>query len=249
MRRLFIFFTILACAACSALAASLPDETINYKVMFKWGLINKQAGSVSITLKSEGDLYKSMLTARSAPWADRFYRVRDTLRCEIIRDGLQPTIYEKFAHEDSHSARDRVSYRREGDTVYGDVSHRAYRDGKLRRQTDTTLVATGTTLDMLTAFYYMRLLPYSTWKPGTSTSLNVFSGRRKELLTIKYHGLVTIEVDDKRYDCYRITFIFTSDGKKKTSDDMSAWIDRKTLIPIKMEGKLPVGSVRCFYVP
>ena len=247
MKRLLTLFAIFACASFMALASTLPDETVNYKVMFKWGLINKQAGSVSITLKNEGDICKSILTARSASWADKFYKVRDTLRCEIIREGMIPTLYEKFAHEDSHYNRDRVAYRRSGNTVYGDVSHKAYRDGKLRRDIDTTLVATGTTLDMLTSFYYMRMLPYHTWKPGTSITLNVFSGRRKELLTIKYHGLVAIDTDNKRYDCYRISFIFTSDGKKKTSDDMSAWIDRKTLIPIKLEGKLPVGSVRCFY--
>lgn len=247
MKRIFALLVIFASVISVTCAKDFADETVNYKVMFKWGLINKQAGTVSIQLKNAGKHYQSELTAASAPWADRFYKVRDTLRCEIIRDGLKPTIYQKFAHEDKDYNRDQVTYRREGDTVYGDCMHRSIRNGNLRREVDTTLVATGMTLDMLTSFYYMRQLPYASWKPGQTTSVNIYSGRKKELLTIKYNGMETIETDGKLYDCYHITFIFTSGGKKKSSDDMSAWIDKNTSIPIKLEGKLPVGSVRCFY--
>ncbi len=61
-------------------------------------------------------------------------------------------------------------------------------------------------------------------------------------------GTDKVDYDNRSYKAYHVSFIFTSDGKKKTSDDMDAWItaDSKR-IPVKLEGKLPVGRVRCFY--
>ena len=77
--RILTFAVLLSVIGIGAAARTFDDETVRYKVMFKWGLINKQAGLVDITLKSEGDKYYSILTAASDPWADHFYKVRDTL--------------------------------------------------------------------------------------------------------------------------------------------------------------------------
>lgn len=247
MRRLIIIIAAITMAFAGLRAANFADETLHYKVMYKWGLINKKAGDVEIKLQSQGDRYLAELTAASAPWADKIYCVRDTLRSEIIKNGLKPVIYEKFAHEGSDDKYDRVRYRRQGATVIGDCYRLAYKKGQLKRDETRTLEATGTTVDMLTAFYYMRQLPFSQWEPGHVLTINIFSGKQQELLTIKYHGAEAVETDGKTYDCYKITFIFTSNGKKKTSDDMMAWIDTSNLVPIKLEGKLPIGSVRCYF--
>ena len=92
----------------------------------------------------------------------------------------------------------------------------------------------------------MRSIDYGNWKVGESETITIFSGKRKEALTIKCHGIDDVKVDKKTFRCYHITFIFTSDGGKKTSDDMDAWISADVRrIPIKIEGKLPVGKVRC----
>ncbi|MCM1452706.1 MAG: DUF3108 domain-containing protein [Clostridium sp.] len=240
---------LLACIAALAWAhaAEFSPETLKYKVMYKWGLINKKAGDVTITLASRNDIYDAELTAKTASWADKFYKVRDTLRSEIVKEGLKPLVYEKLAHESKDYNQDKVVYLRQGADVYGECTHKWFREGKLKRQQDTTLVAQGTTIDMLTAFYFMRTLPYETLSQGHVETVNIFSGKRKELLTIKYLGKEDVKTDGKTYPCFKVAFIFTSDGKKKSSDDMFAWIttDPKRL-PVKLEGKLPVGSVKCF---
>lgn len=244
-----LIISLLAFPMLWASEHEFADETIRYKVMYKWGLINKQAGTVAISLKNDDDKYYSQLEAASASWADRLYKVRDTLRSEIYKKGLIPTIYEKKAHEGDEYTSDCVTYTRDGVNVIGHCKHKKYKKDKLKREQELDIEAIGTSLDMLTSYYYMRSLPYDTWEPGQTVTINIFSGRRKELLTIKYHGTESIEFDGKRYDCYAITFMFTSDGKTKSSDDMFAWIDTTTRIPVKLEGKLPVGSVKCFYIP
>lgn len=92
----------------------------------------------------------------------------------------------------------------------------------------------------------MRTLPFEKWKPGHVESVDIFSGKRKELLSIVYSGKVDISVNGVTRPAYHITFKFTSGGGVKTSDDMDAWIAAdNTRVPLRLEGKLPVGKVHC----
>ncbi len=233
---------------CPAVAQSFGNENLHYKVEYKWGLVNKTAGRVTISLANTADRYKATLYARTEPWADRIYKVRDTLRCEIIRQGFLPVIYEKRSHEGGDRKLDIVRYSRAGGVTTGSCVRKAWKDGKTKRDETRTLTANGKVVDMLSAFYYMRSLPFQSWQAGHTDVLTVFSGKRKEVLTIKYYGTEKVEYDKKSYNCYHVKFKFTSDGKKKTSDDMEAWISTDaSRIPVKLQGKLPIGAVRCFY--
>lgn len=240
----FITFTSI-----KASAYTFSDETLNYKVTYKWGLVNKQAGTATLSMRSQGNNYHTKLTAKSDPWADKFYCVRDTLLGTIKKEGFKPIRYEKIAHEGDEYKRDVVTYRYVNAKVYGDCTRRKWdEDDNLKVDEKRTLESYGTTVDMLSSFYYMRTLPFDTWKTGHVVTLNIYSGKRKELLTIKYLGTATVSYDSKTFKCYHISFTFTSDGKTKTSDDMDAWITTDgRRIPVKLEGSLKVGKVRCFY--
>lgn len=239
-----VFFAV----ATIAFAAEFADESLDYKVKYKWGLINKQAGHATLTLRNAGEDYIVKLTAASEPWADRFFEVRDTLNGVIGRDGLRSKYYEKIAHEGGEHKHDTVKFGYIGTKVTGDCTRRVVKKGVERVNQQLSLEAEGTTVDMLSAFYYMRAIPYEKWRDGQSETITIFSGKRKEDLTIKYHGIETVKADKKEFRCYHITFIFTSDGGKKTSDDMDAWISADgRRIPVRMEGKLPVGKVHCVY--
>ena len=239
------FLAVAVAFSAAAVRADFQNEHLTYKVMYKWGLVNKQAGTATITARNNGGHLNAQLTGRSDPWADKFYRVRDTLRGLIDRDGFRSTYYEKIAHEGGENKHDvvRFVYNDDG-TVTGLCERRVEKKGKLVKDERRRLDAEGVTVDMLSAYYYMRSLPYEDWRPGHTLTINIFSGKRKEFLSIKYHGMETVSVKKKNYKCYHITFIFTSDGAKKTSDDMDAWISADARrIPIK----LPVGKVHCLY--
>ena len=123
------------------------------------------------------------------------------------------------------------------------------KDGKKNgTKKEHVISATGSTVDMLSVYYYMRSLDFPNMKKDDVIKLNIFSGKRKEILTITFHGTESITYDKKTHNCYHISFTFTSDGSKKTSDDMDAWISTDSRrIPLKLEGSLPVGKVQCFY--
>ncbi len=239
-------WTMTAVVSAGKTSFSGGDESLTYRVMFKWGLINKRAGTATLTLDKGAKEYTAQLTARSEPWADRIYRVRDTLNGRMTLRDFTPLMYEKIAHEGDDHKHDVVKYSRSGNEVTGDCIRRVFKNGKLKVDERRELTAEGTTVDMLTSFYFMRALPFESWVDGHEETVNIFSGKRKELLTIKYHGKVDLKIDGTSHQCYYITFLFTSAGGKKTSDDMEAWISADTArIPLRLEGKLPVGKVHC----
>lgn len=226
---------------------TMPEETLSYKVMFKWGLINKKAGHASLMLRHGNDCYEAKLAAASEPWADKFFMVRDTLNGKMAYTDMMPLFYEKIAHEGTDDKHDKVFFCRKPD---GSTSATCYRKeirkGVQRVDEQKEMTSDGAAIDMLSSFYYMRNLPYESWIPGHNESIDIFSGKRKELLSIRYNGIVDVEVDGISKKAYHITFIFTSGGGKKTSDDMEAWIATDgSRIPLRLEGKLPVGKVHC----
>lgn len=219
--------------------------------MYKWGIVNKQAGHATLSLKSDASKYDMMLTAASEPWADKFYMVRDTLIGEVDKSSFRPLVYKKLSHEGGEHKQDIVVYSYSGKTVTGKCTRKKW-DKKYNLILDEkrTLTASGTTIDMLTAFYYMRKLAYPSMKAGQIESVNIFSGKRKEILTIRYLGQESVKVDNKTYDTYHISFTFYNpdNPNQQTSDPMEAWISSDSQrIPIKLEGKLKVGKVQCFY--
>jgi len=247
MKKNLIFITCLFMAMVAMAAApSFVNESLSYRVMYKWGLINKQAGHATLTIRDKGDHYFAKLVAASEPWADKFYCVRDTLNGTIFKKGFRPGMYEKIAHEGSEYKHDVVKFSYSGNTVTGHCTRRVIKKGEIRVDEKRTLTDTGVTVDMLSSYYYMRSLPFEKWKPGHKEVINIFSGKRKEILSFDYKGIEVVQIGNKRYQCFHITFIFTGDGGKKTSDDMDAWITTNSArIPVQLEGKLPVGKVKC----
>ncbi len=237
---------LLGLSCLAAGATEFHDEHLTYKVTYKWGLIHKHAGNITITMHNVDGEYVAELSGGTLPWADKFYRVRDTLRSTVLIDGFKPQRYDLVAHEGKDYKHDAIVYSYSGDEVTGNIKRYKTTDGRLKRDEERKLESSGTVVDMLSALYYMRQLPYDSWKPGHSVDVVIFSGKQKENLNIKYRGIYTTEVEGVTYHCFRIVFTFTSDGKKKTSDDINAWIDTKTLVPVRIEGSLPLGSVRCY---
>jgi len=235
--------------AASMAASTFQPESLHYKVMFKWGLINKKAGTATLTLRHAPDHYVSQLTAASEPWADKIYKVRDTLNGRMAYIDMTPLFYEKIANEGKERKHDVVRYDYSAKPlVIALCTRKVYKKGNLRIDDSRELKAEGEVVDMLTSFYFMRNLPYQDWQSGHIKELTIFSGKQKETLSIKYEGMEDFSFDGASLKTYHIKFMFTSKGGTKSSDDMEAWISADSRrIPLRLEGKLPVGKVHCIF--
>lgn len=221
------------------------NESLDYEIIYHWGIIWKHAAQANLKLVNDSNKYHSELSAKTISWADRFFSVRDTLSCSIQKEGLRPLKYRKASHEGRHKGVDIVEY------SYPDSQCNA-KCTRIRPKKEPTvkyLTSDEQAYDMLSVFYYIRTLDYDKMQPNEIIKTIVYSGKKKEILTIKYIGQEEIELRDKsKHQTNHIQFMFTQADQKMSSDDMDTWIsvDDKH-IPLMMRGKLPIGEVRCYY--
>lgn len=249
-RIIALSFILALLPTAGAQAWNVSKENLSYDIMYTWGLVNKKTGTVTISTDAPSNgRFHPRLTGSTAPWVDHIYKLRDTLRGTIDSNRLIPFTYEKIAYEGGDFSHDNITFSHSSKGTDAKVIHR--RKKKKDKEvtiTNKELHADGTTLDMLSAFYYMRSLNYAKMKKGQTVKLHVFSGSQAEILTIHYEGIETVEIREQKFNTYHITFTFTSNSGKKTSDNMDAWLSTTpSQTPLLMEGKLPVGKVRAIY--
>lgn len=243
---------LLAAAALPASATvNIPKESLTYRVMFKWGLINKKAGWARLDYSPRGATSQAILYAGSEPWADRLYYLRDTLTTTMRTASMTPVYYERVANEDGKYARDVVRFSHTGNRVTADAErYRRAKPGAELKHASAMLEAEGITVDMVSAFYYCRTLPFADMQPGQQRIINIFSAKKKERLTITYVGTEEVTIDNRHYSTYHIKFRFTTDGTKKSSDDIDTWVETAAPhTPVKLEGKLKIGKIMCLLEP
>jgi len=251
-KKLLILSLLFACVLpFRGHSLEISKELLTYDVTYKWGLIHKKAGSVSLTTvpHATDKEFNALLVASTAPWADKFFMLRDTLKGTIDSRSFIPRYYERIAHEGGSYARDILHYTRSGQKVSAKAAlwRKNKKDTEIK-QSERLHEAEGLTLDMLSSFYFMRQIDFASMKKGDAVRMNIFSGKKKEYLTIHFKGIENVKIGKTQCQSYHITFTFTTEGGKVSSDNMDAWISTDpSRIPLLMEGKLPVGKVRAIY--
>ena len=227
----------------SASARTYSTETLNYEIVYHWGVVWKHAGDAQLSIKRTSSGYYAQLVGKTRSWAETFYPVRDTLKC-WMNSNFVPTKYVKATHEKKYYAVDVVTFSTSNNTTYGKcVRHRQ------DKPTSSASIATrGTAYDMLSVFYMLRNIDFASLTKNKSYTTVVFSGKTKETLTIKYKGTQNIKLrDGSKHNAFHITFSFTQDGRTKSSDDLDAWLSTgPSRTPLMVTGKLPVGEVKCY---
>ncbi len=225
-------------------ARDYSNETLNYEVVYHWGMIWKHAADATLSIRKTKDGgYFSQLTGKTRSWADKVYPVRDTLKCTMNKD-LRPLKYEKLTHEKDYYARDVIKF------SYN-YSHTSAHCTRYRKGGTTSIDLSAKTqaYDMVSVFYMLRNLDYDELSRNKNYTTVIFSGKEKEYLTINYKGVETIKMrDGTKRKAHRIAFKFTQEGGKKSSDNISVWLSTdESRIPLLLVGKLPVGEVKCYY--
>lgn len=227
-------------------AAVFANETLKYDIVYKWGMIHKKTANATLSLRSSGNNYILSLTARTLPWADRYFIVRDTLTSVVAKSDLTPQSYLKISHEGKYYGRDQLKFK----SVAGGLSCQAECEeiykGQEKKLSSKHLSAQGPGFDMLSVFYYLRVLDFDRLDKGKAVKVNIFSGSKVETLTIRGLGKETLRMAGKKERAtYKVVFSFTMGGKKRSSEEITAWIsDDASRIVLRLIGKLPVGEVQ-----
>lgn len=239
---------LLAYGTASA-DTKFADETLNYVITYKWGLITKDSGDATLSLKNQGSKYYIKLTGKTRPWADGMFQVRDTLISVMDKTKFRPLSYTKVAHEGGKYAKDVIEYSYSGNHVSGKATKYREKKGQTKNE-NLELSAAGDTFDMLSVFYWLRTIDPATLPIGQKVTATLFSGSHEETVKIWKAGEKTIKMrDGTKREAWHMKFTFTSKGGKKTSDDIDAWISKDgKRLPLEIKGSLPLGHVSAYLV-
>lgn len=241
----FITFILLVFFSLGA----QTTEKLNYVVTYKWGLIQKDAGDAEITTAPHANGYQFKLTAKTKPWADHLYKVRDTLISVVDKQTLFPYHYTRIAHEKDRYSRDDISFNHSGEKVKGVAKKvRERKDGTINK-TEKELEGLSPTFDLLSVFFFLRNIDYANLAKGEKITSTIFSGDQVEKLTVSCLGKEEVKLKDKsKHEAWHIVFKFTSKGGTKSSDDIDCWISTNPQhIPLLVIASLPIGHVRINY--
>lgn len=225
---------------------NFKKESLPYEVIYQWGFIWKRAAEASLDIDTTGTTYyKAQLTARTLAFADRIFRVRDTLVSIMYKDGLIPHYYAKISDEDRTYRKDVTKYSYSNGICTGNIT--LYRP-KRNAIEEYLITSNNCTYDMLSVFYYFRTIDFSKINIGGRVNVDIFTGNHVERLSAEYLGRTVISLKKIPFGAYQIKLHFSDNKGEKESDNITAWIsDDNRRIPLQVEGKLAIGSLKAIY--
>ncbi len=209
--------------------AVAPEELLFDIVWGGWGFRWVHAGQATLDIVPTSN--PKVLKIQSLAWCNPFfqsiYPVKDTVVSFINARGMYPLLFQKVLNEGSYKAK-----------IYGEYDQKNHRLKTL----DTLLTIDPFTHDVLSAFYFIRA---QTLVVGKSFDLAAVSGKKKYLLRVICHREETIVVPAGKFPCIMVEPILKEDGLFRAKGKLWIWLSRdKFQRPIKMQSKIPVGSIK-----
>jgi hypothetical protein len=253
VRNLFLTALILLCfartnAQCFTKNSAFREgEVLNYEVFYNWGFIWLNAAYVEFKVKAGEfqnrpvyhlDAYGA--TYKSYDW---IFKVRDHYQSYLDKEVLRPLWYSCKTYEGGYEADQKYYFNPEKNTatLYTQNSDRPYRKD--------TLNLKPCTFDVLSLIYYARNIDFSGVKVGDSVPVVAILDTSAYNLYIRYLGKEVIELKDgRKYRCIKFSALLVEGTIFKGGEDLYGWVtDDKNRIPILVEAKILVGSVKAYF--
>jgi len=222
-------------------------EILKYKVSYHWGIVWLSAGTAEFEVKknAHSDYLDFVVTGKTYKQYDPFFKVRETYTSTVSKTTLLPIYSGRDAIEGKYWAKENCHFNQEKGTVHCEITR------STGKNTDSTLVDTQNTYDILSAAYSFRDRDFSAMKKDEQFPLKVIVDGELYIIKVKYLGdEMCADNSGKKHNCAKFSLntvegtIF--DGKEK----VHLWVtndDKK--IPIRLTSKIQVGEVDVKFVP
>lgn len=238
-------FTFMLAGWLTSSAWNVPDETLQYSVRFKWGLIDANVGIAKLqtyNIPSTGR-FIATLSGKSIDLLGHYYAASDTIVGSIMSDAVKINSTQRIDREHGEFAIE---------TVTGSATARSNVGPEIGQLPDGQYIhsrvsnyGSGLTIDLLSVFYYIRQIDYGHYIEGQDFHIDITNGTQVEALDITYTGKEDL---GQLGEAYHISLTFTAQGTGK-SDAMQVWISTaETRIPLIIDGSLSVGHIECHFL-
>lgn len=210
-------------------ALKAPEKLVFDVIWGGWNFRWVHAGKATLELlpRESPTEWKIQSLAWCNKFFQTFYPVRDTVFSIIDSRGIYPLHFEKRLHEGGYHANVSARYDQKAHTL---------------TTLDTSLSIEPFTHDVLSAFYYIRTQPL---KVGDSFDLAAVSGKKKYNLKVLCHGRETVKVPAGEFKTLIVEPVLKGDGLFKAKGKLTIWVtDDAFHVPVKMQSKIPVGSIK-----
>lgn len=212
-----------------------PGEKMTYDIY--WTVV--RAGTATLEIQPMTDVdgqpaWSFLALARTTPFVDKFYKVRDRIEGYADREVKRSLLYRKFQREGK--------YKKDAEVRFNWDENKSYRyiSGDLRHELDQPRRGVFDPLSSL--FYFRKYIPYKTMVFGAPVTDGKISIRgMAEVLDRE-----TVSVKAGEFECYKIrldTKHLSGVFKKSSDASITVWLsadDRR--IPVKVQSSVIVGS-------
>ena len=184
---------------------------------------------VDTTTVSGNDVYYIRTTARSTPFFDTLYKVRDSVKTFVDVEGIFPWKFEKHLREGGYSSDRYIEYKQKEMIA-------------VKNKKDTIAV-TPFVQDILSSFYYVRTFDLEV---GKRFEIITYDGGKLYPLDVIVHKKEEVKVPAGRFECFCIEPVLESEGLFKGKGRLRIWVTADSRkMPVLMKSKILVGSIDC----
>ena len=135
-------------------------ERIEMAILYKWGAINTEVAQASMVLEQEENGYHATMAARTAPFFDVFYRIRENFQSRFSLKGFRPMEAIRDTYENGYTATNHYIYDWDAGIIRAELSFR----GSAPECKEIPLKSLS--FDMVTLVYYIRNLDWGMVEAG-----------------------------------------------------------------------------------
>jgi hypothetical protein len=243
------FFIEPADSQCSSGENSFaPGEKVTFHAYYNWGFVWINAGEVTFSvhdsqwegqdawhLKAYGNSYKSY---------DLFFKVRDSFDVWVDPLTLKPYEFHRRTYEGSYTAHHHYRFDDSNRKVMASISKRG------KAYLDTTFSWPECSFDLLSMVYQARNIDFSRYGEGQKIPINMIVDGEVHNLYIRYLGKEIVkDRSGREFRCLKFSPLLVEGTIFEDGEEMCVWVtDDKNKVPIVVEAKILVGSVKAVFV-
>lgn len=196
------------------------------------------AGYSSLEIKQ--DSLSDLLLVEGKGWTvgmfKWFFKVEDDYTTYINKETLLPEYFKRYVSEGGYTIKREIDFDRNVDSA------RVY---DLKHDTDTTIVITPTTGDMISSFYYARSFSADTLKVNDLLPFDVFMDNEIFKFSLKFLGREIIDTKFGNIKCLKFSPRVQGGRVFKDDESVLLWVtDDRNKIPMRIKSALRVGSIK-----
>lgn len=225
-----------------------PGEKLHYQVAYNWQFVWVEAGkaefSVDSTLYFNKPAYWFKSTGRTLPAFDWIFKVRDEFESVADDSTFRPFWFRRRVLEGRYQLDEKLNF----DYHSKKISIESKSNKEDKRKSEVSYQ--DGVLDVQTAVYYARTLDFGQMRIGDKIDFRMIIGSQIYDIYGRYHGLEVVENHDgNKYQCHKFSALLVEGTIFSGGEDLLVWVsDDRNKIPILVEAKILVGSVKAYFV-